>query len=213
MKISLSNDAPLSVAVDWLVVPVSGKKPLQDPLLQKLDRALGGALAAHVKEESFEAKRGKTLTMALPGKGRVRPKQLLIVGLGEGTGSQAMMRLLGVKAGRIAMSQTSLAVVAPTTDPALLGALADGIGTGAYRYTRYLTGSRVPKRQLTKASILLERKPSSEQKHSVHEGSVTATAVNFARDLVNCPPNDLTATVLADEAKKRSDALGLDCKV
>ena len=76
MKISLSNDAPLSVAVDWLVVPVAGKKPLQDPLLQKLDRALNGAVAAHMKDESFEPKRGKTLQMALPGKGRVRAKQL-----------------------------------------------------------------------------------------------------------------------------------------
>jgi leucyl aminopeptidase len=213
MKISLSNDAPLSVAVDWLVVPVSGKKPLQDPLLQKLDRALNGALAAHMKEESFEAKRGKTLQMALPGKGKVRPKQLLIVGLGEGNASQAAFRLLGVKAGRISSSQNSLAVVSPTTDPTLLGALADGIGTGAYRYTRYLTGSRLPKKQLSKASILLERKPSAEQKHAVHEGSIVAQNVNFARDLVNCPPNDLTATVLADEAKKRADALKLDCKV
>lgn len=213
MKISLSNDAPLSVAVDWLVVPVAGKKPLQDPLLQKLDRALNGAVAAHMKDESFEAKRGKTLQMALPGKGRVRAKQLLIVGLGESASSQATLRLLGVKAGRIAMSTTSVAVVAPTTDPALLGALADGIGTGAYRYTRYLTGSRVPKKQLAKASILLERKPSVEQKHAVHEGAVTAENVNFARDLVNCPPNDLTATVLAAEAKKRADALKLDCKI
>jgi leucyl aminopeptidase len=213
MKISLANDAPLSVAADWLVIPATGKKPLQDPLLQKLDRALGGAVAAHMKEESFDGKRGKTLQMSLPGKGRVRAKQLLIVGLGEGVPSEATVRLMGVKAGRVAMSQTTLAVVSPSTDPTLLRALADGVGTGAYRYTRYFTGSRVPKKQLTKATVLLEKKPSTEQKHAVHEGAVTALAINFARDLVNCPPNDLTATILADEAKKRAEALGLDCKI
>jgi hypothetical protein len=34
MKISLSNDSPQTVAADWLVLPVSSKKPLQDPALQ-----------------------------------------------------------------------------------------------------------------------------------------------------------------------------------
>ena len=212
MKISLSNDAPQSVVADWLVVPASGKKPLNEPLLQKLDRTLGGAIAAQVKEESFEAKRGKTLQITLPLKSRLRAKQLLIVGLGDAL-SEATVRLYGVKAGRAAQSHSSLAVVAPSTDPSVLRALADGVGTGAYRYTRYLTGSRLPKKQLSKASILLERKPSAEQKHAVTEGSISAEAVNFARDLVNCPPNDLTATVLAEEARAKATAIGIDCKV
>jgi leucyl aminopeptidase len=211
MKITLSNDAPQSVPVDWLVVPASGKKPLSDPTLQKLDRALGGALAAQFKEESFDAKRGKTLS--LQGRGRLKAKQLLIVGMGEGGLSEAMVRLLGVKAGRVAQSHGSLAVVAPSTDPAMLRALSDGIATGAYRYTRYLTGARAPKKQLSKASVLLEKRPSHEQKHAVTEGSVSASAVNFARDLVNCPPNDLTATVLADQASERAKQVGIQCRV
>jgi leucyl aminopeptidase len=211
MKITLSNDTPQTVAVDWLVVPVSGKKPLLDPTLQKIDRALGGALATQIKEESFEAKRGKTLH--LQGRGRLRAKQLLFVGLDDGTQNEATVRLFGVKAGRAAMTHNSLSVIAPSTDPAMLRALADGIATGAYRYTRYLTGPRAPKRQLSKASVLLERKPSTEQKHAVTEGSVSANAINFARDLVNCPPNDLTATVLANHAVERAKQVGIECKV
>lgn len=211
MKISLSNDAPQSVTADWLVVPASGKKPLQDATLQKLDRALGGALAAQIKEESFEAKRGKTLSIA--GRGRLKAKHVLVVGLGDGGPNEATVRLFGVKAGRIAASHSTLAVVAPSTDPADLRALTDGILTGAYRYTRYLTGSRAPKKQLTKASVLLERKPSVEQKHAVIEGTVSASAVNFARDLVNCPPNDLTATVLAEQAQTRAKEIGVACKI
>jgi leucyl aminopeptidase len=211
MKISLSNDAPQSVVTDWLVIPASGKKPLQDPVLQKLDRALGGAIAAQVKEEAFEAKRAKSLVVT--GRGRVKAKHILIIGLGEGVPSEATVRLYGVKAGRAAMSNTSLAVVSPSTDPTLLRALADGVVTGAYRYTRYLTGNRLPKKQLAKASLLLEKKPSAEQKHAVLEGGVAANAVNFARDLVNCPPNDLTATVLADQANERAKAVGISCKV
>ncbi|HEX4354238.1 MAG TPA: leucyl aminopeptidase [Polyangiales bacterium] len=211
MKITLSNDAPQTVVTDWLVVPTASKKPLQDPTLQKIDRASGGALAAQIKEEAFDGKRGKTLTLA--SRGRLRAKNVLLVGMGDGVSSEATVRLLGVKAGRAAMSHGSLCVIAPTTDPAMLRALADGIGTGAYRYTRYLTGSRAPKKQLSKASILLERRASAEQKHAVVEGSVTADAVNFARDLVNCPPNDLTAKILADHAVERANAVGIESKV
>jgi leucyl aminopeptidase len=211
MKITLSNDSPQTTSTDWLVVPVAGKKPMQDATLQKLDRAMGGALAALLKDESFEAKLGKTLS--IQARGKLRAKHLLIVGLGAGVPSEATVRLLGVKAGRAAISHGSLCVVAPSTDPAMLRALADGVLTGAYRYTRYLTGTRAPKRQLLKASLLLDKKPSVEQKHAVIEGGLVAGAVNFARDLVNCPPNDLSATQLADQAAERARAVGIECKV
>ncbi|MEY4577184.1 MAG: hypothetical protein RL701_1887 [Pseudomonadota bacterium] len=214
MKIALSNEALPSVAADWLVIPVAGPKPLTDPVLQKLDRALGGVISAHVKDDSFEAKRGNTLHISMSGRaGGVKAKQLLLFGLGEGVLSEATMRLLGVKSGRIASSQNALGVVAPSTDPALLRALADGIGTGSYQFTRFLTGSRVPKKRLAKATILLERKPSAEQKHAVIEGAIVSAAVNFARDLVNSPPNDLTATRLAEHAKTRAAEANIECKI
>jgi leucyl aminopeptidase len=211
MKITLAREAPQTVAADWLVIGVSGKKPHLDPVVVKLDRAVGGALVARMKEESFEAKVGKVL--ALEGRGRLKAKQLLLVGLGDGTPSAATLRLLGVRAARAAMSRNSLAVSAPSLEPSALSALVDGIVTGAYRYTKYLTGARVPKRQLTKVTVLSDAKPSSEHKQALSDGQLIGDAVNFARDLVNAPPNDLTATVLAEEANQRSKAVGIACKV
>ena len=214
MKIGLSNDSLPSVAVDWLVIPVPGPKPMTDAVLQALDRTLGGVIAAHVKDESFEAKRGSTLHVSMSGRnGELRAKHLLLIGLGDAVLSEAAVRLVGVKSARMAQSSTSLAVVAPSTDPALLRALADGLGTGCYQFTRFLTGNRVPKKQLAKVSVLLERKPSAEQKHAVTEGSIIASAINLARDLVNSPPNVLTAKTLADEAKARAKEAGIECKI
>jgi leucyl aminopeptidase len=211
MKITLAREAPQTVATDWLVVGVSGKKPQLDPVIVKLDRALGGALVASMKEDSFDAKLGKTL--ALDGRARLKAKQLLVVGLGETAPSIPTLRLLGVKAGRAGMSRASLTVVIPNADPAAISALTDGIVTGAYRYTRYFTGPRVPKRQLTKVTLLTDAKLSSEHRQAVTQGQLVGDAVNFARDLVNCPPNDLTATVLANEATQRAQAAGIACKV
>jgi leucyl aminopeptidase len=211
MKITLAREAPASVAADWLVVGVWGKKPQTDPVITKIDRALGGALTAQMKDESFDAKIGKAIS--LDGRGRFKPKQLLVVGLGDSQPSHATLRLFGVKAGRAAMSRASLAVVIPDAEPAALEALTDGIVTGAYRYTRYLTGSRVPKRQLSKVTLLTDAKIGADHRAAVAQGQLIGDAVNFARDLVNCPPNDLTATVLANEASKRSQDAGITCKV
>ncbi len=211
MKITLAREAPSGLVTDWLVVGIYGKKPQQDPVIVKLDRAVGGALVAQMKDESFDAKLGKALS--LDGRGRLRAKQLLIVGLGETAPMPATLRLLGVKAGRVAMSRASLAVVPPKSDPASLAAVTDGVVTGAYRYTRYLTGPRIPKRQLSKVSIVVDGKTGSEHKEAISEGQLTGDAINFARDLVNCPPNDLTATVLAEQASQRSAAAGIACKV
>ena len=211
MKITLAREAPQTLVTDWLVVGVFGKKPQQDPVIAKLDKAIGGALLAAMKDESFDGKVGKTLS--LDGRGKLRAKQLLIVGLGDTAPSQATLRLFGVKAGRAATSRTSLAVVTPKSDPAALAAITDGVVTGAYRYTRYLTGARVPKRQLTKVSIVTDAKTGAEHKQAIQQGQLTGDAINFARDLVNCPPNDLTATALADQAAQRSAAAGIACKV
>ncbi|HEX7480358.1 MAG TPA: leucyl aminopeptidase [Polyangiales bacterium] len=211
MKISLVNDAVQTLTTDWLVVGVSGKKPAQDPIVQKLDRAMGGALAAQIKEESFEAKQGKTLSVQ--GRGRIKAKHVLLVGLGDAPVSEATARLLGVKAGRAAMSSSQLAVVAPSAEPGHLRALSEGAVTGAYRYTRYLTGARAPKKQLGKVVLVIDKKPSDLQKQAAGEGLLVADAVNFARDLVNCPANDLSATGLANQAVERSKLANIPCKV
>ncbi len=211
MKISIATDAPQNLHTDWLVVGVSGKKPQLDPTVQKLDRAMNGALAASIKDESFDGKRGKTLSVQ--GRGRVKAKHVLLVGLGEAPVSEATLRLFGVKAGRAAMAQTQLVVLAPSSEPAKLRVVCEGVVTGAYRYTRYLTGARAPKKQLSKITFLVDSKASDEQKQAVHEAQLVADAVNFARDLVNCPANDLSATVLANHAAERSKLAGITCKV
>ena len=213
MNITLSTEAPNSLSVDVLALGVSTKHPAQDPVVLRLDRAMGGgALVKYIKEEEFKGKLGQTLSML--GRGRLKPKRLLLCGLGDGTPSASAVRMLAVEAGRkVASKGASLAVVAPSADEAVLRALSDGIVTGSYRYARYFTGERKPKHGLKRALILLEKKPPQGARVAVAAGQALGDAVNFARDLVNCPPNDLSATVLANAAAEQAKHLGLACKV
>jgi leucyl aminopeptidase len=118
-----------------------------------------------------------------------------------------------VRAGRIAMSEGSLAVDYPASDATTLRTLAEGIASGAYRYTRYLTGTRKPKRELKKAALLVTPEIAASERDAVTQGTTVAEAINFARDLVNCPPNDLTPTALAQAAANASKEAGIECKV
>jgi leucyl aminopeptidase len=212
MNITLSTESPVAVAVDVLALGVRAKQPTQDPMVGKLDRAMGGALVRFMKDEEFKAKEGQTLQML--GVGRLKAKRVLLVGLGEQAPGTHVLRLLGVESARLTASKgATLAVLAPEADEASLRALADGVTSGAYRYTRYLTGDRKPKHALRRAAILVEKKSGQSARAAVAAGQVAGEAVNLARDLVNCPANDLTATVLADIAAEHAKKHGVSCKV
>jgi leucyl aminopeptidase len=211
MNITLSSEAPAGAAVDLLAVGVDSKRPTHDPLIQKLDRAAGGTLLEAIKLEDFKGKSGQTLRVL--GRGKLQAKRVLLVGLGDRTGAPRE-RLLGVKAARALGDRgNSIAVVAGSEEPQAVQALAEGLMTGAYHYARYLTGDRKPKHVLRRALILVDGKPSTEARKAAAAGRVVGNAVNLARDLVNCPPNDQTATQLAQAAAAEAKRVGIACKV
>src|SRR5262245_37887611 len=113
MNITLSSDAPANIAVDVLAIGVGSKQPLKDPTVQRLDRALSGALIQYMKDEDWKAKEGQTLRLL--GRGRLKAKRLLLVGLGEDESvSPRVARLLAVEAGRMVSAKgATLAVLAP----------------------------------------------------------------------------------------------------
>jgi leucyl aminopeptidase len=212
MNIALSTEALNAAAVDVLAVGVGATHPTRDPVVQRLDRAMGGGLVAYMKDEDFKAKLGQTLRML--GRGRIKAKRVVLIGLGEREPAPRVLRLMAVEAARAAAGKGStLALVAPSTNEGSLHALADGITTGAYRYARYFTGERKPKHGLRRALILLEKKASAGARAAVAAGQAVGESVNLARDLVNTPPNDLSATVLANIAAEEAKKLGVACKV
>ncbi|MFI5300553.1 MAG: leucyl aminopeptidase [Polyangiales bacterium] len=212
MKIELKGGNAAEAKVDLLVVGAfaasrtskkGGSRALAwaaNPLLDALDHALGGAITALAARDEFTGKSGAQL--CVPTLGRLAARCLLIVGLGDSAALKpAQIRAFGARAARTANAEkaTSLAVVAPVGDAESLRALGEGLPLGAYRFTRHLTGERVPRVRIDAVSVFVERS-SPSHKSALALGRAIGDSVCIARDLVSEPPNVLDAPELANRA-------------
>ncbi|HEX6242044.1 MAG TPA: leucyl aminopeptidase [Polyangiales bacterium] len=211
MKLTLSQSDLLGFDTDLLVVPVVGADFHKLEVVNRLDAALGGELLRIAKHEDFSGKKGQTLTLHTFGKLAAKKLRLAVLAPNKEP-TLDDFRAQGTHAARAARELKSLAVVVPGSDPEQLRALAEGLLLGDYRYAEYLTGARKAKPS-PRAGLLLAHRPTATERKAVDEAVAVAEAVNLARDWVNAPPNDLTATKLANEARRLSRENGARCTV
>ena len=116
-----------------------------------------------------------------------------------------------------AVVAVSLALALPAGDGDFVRAAALGVGLGAYRFTRYFTGDRRPKKELDRVTLAPHgtkvTRGTAEQKRALSEGEAVAKAINLARDLVNDPPNEMTPAALADDAARVAQEGGASVKI
>jgi leucyl aminopeptidase len=205
MKVTLSTDALPKVRADLLALGVRTGGLGSDKALKAFDRSLGGAISAAAKLEDFTGKAGETLKVSLS---RGGARNVLLVGLGDGAFGEKEARSLAVRATSVGSRYGVVAIALSTDDDAILRAAAEGAITGAYKYTRYLTGDRVPKRRVETARLIASRKD-KKAAAAVEAGVAMGEAITLARDLVNAPPNDLTPIALANAAQEACESYGI----
>jgi leucyl aminopeptidase len=214
IKFSLSSTEPLSVAADVLVLGVPEGSTMKDGALGDLAKALGPSMARTVKREEFTGKKDQTLEFSANGTD-LKPSRVLLVGLGKVEAlTEADVRVFAARGARFAngAKATSLAVELPAVAGAERAA-AEGVVLGSYRFTKYLTGDRVPKHQIERATLIVGGKVGKEGKDAMALGQQVGEAVCIARDLINEPPNELYPAVFADRAVAVCKERGLEVKV
>jgi leucyl aminopeptidase len=220
LKISIRTAKLGEASGDVVVVGVwaptkkkSGKKGDQDALAP-LDRALGGGLSRVIAKEEFKAKRDQILRV--PTFGKLPADVLVLVGLGDPeTMTDWEARAFAGKAARAANAEkaTRLALVLPTGLEGRLRYVAEGLVLGAYRFSKYLTGDRRPRKSLDKVLIISPAKLPDDAKASLDLGQKIADAVNLSRDLSNEPSNELPPAALAEAADRMATEHGLEIQV
>ena len=214
IKLSIVSQAPLSIAADVVVIGVPEGATTKEGILAELEKALGTVVSRAIKREEFTGKKDQTLDLstndALP-VGRV-----LLVGLGKTTPlTDVDARVLAAKGARFALGtkMESLAIVIPDGVTGGVRAAAEGAELGAYRFTRFQTGDRVPKVELGNVFLVVGGEVTQADREAAALGQRVASAIAIARDLVNAPPNELVPEVLAEAAVEVARACGLEATV
>lgn len=214
LQIQLAPGDASAAVTDTLIVGVLQGAVAGHPTVVALDKAWGGALLDHIKSVEFEAKPDQTLE--LPSLGKLKAKKLVLLGLGKAQELDSVRvraSLAAVIRNNSGGSTRTLHLVLPDAELELR-AVGEGVALGAYRFTKYFTGDRKPKAELSKVSIHLAKgSPSAAQKKQLDLGVAVADGVAIARDAVNEPPNVITPEGLADVARAIAKKHKLKIKV
>ncbi|MDH3624695.1 MAG: leucyl aminopeptidase [Myxococcales bacterium] len=211
MKISLSAATFDKSAADIVAVAVPSAKTKFNKAIGQIEAVTGkGTIKPLTIDERFEGKASQTLKVAAGG--RAKARWLLLVGIGEESDPQKVAWTLGHSLASAARAQKTAAVELPKVTVKSVRAVSQGLIAGAYRYVEYKSDKK-SSAGLTSAVILKASKAQRGLVAAIKAGRSLAESVNFARDLVNRPPNDLNPITLARAASSESRKLGLTCSV
>ncbi len=211
MKISLSEGTWDKSTADIVALAVPSGKTKLNRALGRIEAVTGkGSIKPLASDERFTGKVAQTLKVAAAGKAKSR--WLLLVGVGDEKDAGKIAWSLGHSLASTARAQKTGAVELPVVDVETVRAATQGLVAGAYRYTEYKSDKEAAA-TLGSAVIVGAPKAGRGLTAAIRAGKAVAESVNFARDLVNRPPNDLNPVTLARAASTESRKLGLSCRV
>jgi leucyl aminopeptidase len=215
LSITLSASDPLSISADVVVVGVVEGASPRAGHLGILAKALGPVVSRSLKRDEFTGKKDQTCELVT--NGVIKPSRVVLVGLGSSQGSlsEAQVRVVAAKAARLALAHRaeSLVIEVPYGVDGAERAMAEGVVLGSYRFSKYLTGDRLPKSSLQRVTLTTSAKLTPEARAEVELGRRVGESVCIARDLVNEPPNELYPESFAQFCRDMCKERGLDIKV
>ncbi len=226
MKLSLYTDDLREASVDLVALGVFSDEPDRGLAFSQLNAALNGVLAQACKDEDFKGKAGQTVVVNVAAPGGARRVMVYGYGPRDQYTAESARRFAGTaaKVARkvgAATAALQLAVFDAPDDPEsvlmLVQALAEGVELGYYRFDTYrrreTSENRLEEVHVAFAAEDVQGLKGAALRDAMRKGQRVATAVAFARDLINSPPNDLTPNELADRARAMAKKNELACKV
>jgi len=181
------------------------------------EASLPETIAGLIEPKDFSGKFKKTL-LIYPG-GKVKPRRLLLVGMGKADKVTAeTLRELAAAAVKEARNLQAEKFSfgfneKPELDPERAGqALAEGFEMGSYRYLQHKTDLQDDdKFSVAETTIYIGNEP--QVKKGVAVGIIIGRSVVYARNLVNGPGGVITPAYLGEEAEAMGKRLGLKVTV
>ena len=195
MNIYIKDIKEANCYCDSLILPFTeGNSELYDRLFPSITK-----LTKRVFSKEFNGRQNEVLLVPAPED--IKPERIFFIGLGKkeevscekirqaGGKAAVYLRDSGMK--KIALSTSILSSF--NTSPA---AFIEGSLLGLYTFKKYLK----EKNDKTIESVTILARSSKRTKEDLYRVKTVASSVNFARDLVNTPANDMTPSKLAKVA-------------
>ena len=210
---SVSTTSADRAVADLLVVPAFVGVDL-GPGADALDHALSGGLAAFIKNAGFSGKAGEAL--AVPAGGVLKAKAALLVGLGEQSkltvdSFRTAGAVIGRRGSKLKTVATTLLDAAPATldAAAVAQALAEGVVLGGYKFLDYKSDASQP----TLSAVKVLGTGGAAIRAALGRGATVASAVTWARDIVNTPAAEKSPMVFAQAARELLRGTGVKVEI
>ncbi len=184
-----------------------------------IDKALDGAVTALRQEGEFSGKPKQQ--SILQTQGRLKAKKVVLVGLGkpekltleglrQAAGSAAQYAR-GLRASTLAVT---IEGAEPTIGPSEVAqAVTEGMILGLYRFDKFKTEEN-DRREITSVTLIAsDREQAKAIRQGAEVGRIFGESANFARSLINHPSNEMTPTILAEQARQMAKDCQLKCEV
>jgi leucyl aminopeptidase len=185
-----------------------------------LDKALGGALSDLIQEGEFTGKLKQHAVLHT--QGRTKAKKVILTGLGKP--EQLTTERLRQAAGSMASYARSLRVgsLATTTDGPNRAqltplesaqAIVEGMTLALFHFDKYKTEENERQEIASLTFVEPNRTQVKAAQRGAEIGRILGESANFARVLVNHPGNEMTPTMLAEQARQMAKENGLKCEI
>jgi len=98
-------------------------------------------------------------------------------------------------------------------DESVAEGVVEGAVLGLYQYLPFKTVDRKDEQVISSFKIFIEKGDAKAVRAAVKRAEIISEAVNFARDLVSAPGNEMTPTDLANEAQASLKGKNISCSV
>nr|BBH95392.1 putative cytosol aminopeptidase [Thermogemmatispora argillosa] len=236
LDLQLLDEPPTEITCDALVVgvgrPHGSEQARLSSAAQLVDSRLEGLLQESCARGEIKGHSGEVTTFYVSD--RLAARRVVVLGLGdlERDGPRTLRRACATVARQLqekGARRVALALDVTSLQPepgspqsltmlAALQAQVEGFLLGLYRFSRYRSnGARESETACRELVLHVGAAQTAYDKSTleaaVQKGRVLAEATNFARDLVNEPPNVLTPGELARRARTMAATWDLACEV
>jgi len=200
--VTLRTASPTSFKADALVIGVQsqGEALRVAPGGESVEQAFGAGFAGTLKAVGGSGKPGDVCKLSGP----PATKATVVLAAGVGKAGEADLESLRRAAGaavRATGGVKTVALALPAATDDQVRAIVEGALLGGYTFDRYLAKKAD---HVAEIVVLTERARTKSAGAAAAAGQIVAEAVNFTRDLVNTPPNDLYPQSFAEELQARA---------